>query len=162
MGILLQTPLLTVYVTLAWLKDLIDLLADYNHWTKLMDFSGNSSSVAGAETGPSVCRSSLSQGVGHRIRALTLDSFSVVWTSLFPEERWQRELLTCSWNPQKPQDKMQTDMLCRKLALLLELDLTWNLKAYRKHRLIHPSWGSWRESLSPFHVVRYDCSFFSS
>lgn len=45
-GILLQTPLLRVCVTLVWLKDLTDWFAGCNCWTKLLDPSGSSSSVS--------------------------------------------------------------------------------------------------------------------
>lgn len=45
-GILQQTPLVRVCVTLLWLKELSDQLAGCNCWPKLLDPPGNSSSLA--------------------------------------------------------------------------------------------------------------------
>lgn len=158
-GILQQTPLVRVCVTLVWLKDLSDQLADCNCWPKLLDPPGNYSSLpvlvplspTCQETGCSVCRSSVSRWASHRIRALTLQSPSVV--HCLNIEHWQCNLLTCSWNPQEPQDRHKhTSQKTRTHAsTVLEM-------VYRKHKLTHLSWGSRRESLSSSHVVRYDCN----
>lgn len=166
MGILQQTPPVWVCVTLVWLKDLSDQLADCNCWPKLLDPPGNCSSppesvpLSHLSGDRPLCVQELSVSVSQSQDPGSNSSLSLCLT-LFKHLLSQESTGSADfWLAAETlrSHKTDLDMPHRKLAPVLVLYLRWTSKVYRKHKLTHLSWGRWREGLSPSHVVRYDCN----